>query len=124
MRWTKIINIQRIDNRTIKQRTSEASQQFKILCKYCGNKHIRDKDKCPAYGKSCKGCGKKNHFAKMCKNKNKPVHDTGCSDLFIGTLTKINDVTASNDEWNSTLQIEGKAVKVKLDTGANRYVRF
>ena len=104
------------DNKT--KRINEASQQSKMLCKNCGNKHIREKNKCPAYGKSCKECGKKNHFAKMCKNKDKPIHDTRCSDLFIGTLSEINDVTASNDEWNSTLQIEGKAVKVKLDTGA------
>ena len=99
----KYSNSRQRDNKT--KRISEASQQSKVLCKYCGNKHLRDKNKCPPYGK-------------LCKNQDKPIHDTGCSDLFIGTLTEINDVTASNDEWNLTLQIEGKAVKVKLDTGA------
>ena len=36
-------------------------------CKYSGNNHeLRN---CPAYGKTCKLCGKQNHFAKMCKSK-------------------------------------------------------
>ena len=106
----KYLKSRQRDNKT--KGISEASQQSKVLRKYCGNKHLRDKNKCPAYGKSCKECGKKNHFAKMCKNEDKPIHDTSCSDLFIRTSTEINDVTASNDEWNLTLQIEGKAVKV------------
>ena len=33
-------------------------------CKYCGNNHQRRQ--CPAYGKECKICGKKNQFAKKC----------------------------------------------------------
>ena len=33
-------------------------------CKYCGSNH--QWRQCPAYGKNCKTCGKKNHFAKKC----------------------------------------------------------
>ena len=33
-------------------------------CKYCGSNHPHRQ--CPAYGKNCKTCGKKNHFAKKC----------------------------------------------------------
>lgn len=33
-------------------------------------------------------------------------------------LISVNTVTASNDEWHTTLEIEGKIVKLKLDTGA------
>ena len=36
----------------------------KFNCKYCGYQHVRGR--CPAYGKSCKKCGGKNHFAKKC----------------------------------------------------------
>ena len=49
-------------------------------------------------------------------NKNKAVHDTECGELCIGTLADINNVTASKDEWHTTLEIEGKIVKLKLDT--------
>jgi len=36
-------------------------------CKYCGLKHA--KRNCPAYGKTCHKCGRKNHFATVCKTK-------------------------------------------------------
>jgi hypothetical protein len=39
-------------------------------CWYCGYKHIKDKNACPALGKKCNTCGGKDHFAKMCKQAN------------------------------------------------------
>ena len=36
-----------------------------IDCKYCGRKHIRKKEDCPAWGKSCCKCGMQNHFADL-----------------------------------------------------------
>ena len=49
-------------------------------CHYCGYKH--KKYDCPAYGKICSICGRKNHFAKVCmtgrrqdrENSSKNVH--------------------------------------------------
>ena len=35
-------------------------------CKYCGKSH--DKGSCPAFGKECSKCGKKNHFKAVCKS--------------------------------------------------------
>ena len=35
-------------------------------CKYCGGKHEAVKTQCPAYGKSCRLCGKANHFHTVC----------------------------------------------------------
>lgn len=45
-------------------------------CKFCGGKHVWDKFKCPAFGKTCKKCNKPNHFAKVCTFavKTKVVH--------------------------------------------------
>ena len=40
-----------------------------VNCKYCGRKHPRDKNQCPAYGAKCQKCGKPNNFAAMCKSK-------------------------------------------------------
>ena len=42
-----------------------------IDCKYCGGKHIRKKEDCPAWGKSCSKCGMQNQFAVKCRNKAK-----------------------------------------------------
>ena len=38
-------------------------------CNYCGRFHSYGK--CPAYGKTCNSCNGKNHFAQVCKKKNK-----------------------------------------------------
>ncbi|VDH90159.1 Hypothetical predicted protein [Mytilus galloprovincialis] len=43
----------------------------KIDCRYCGRKHEPSKQKCPAYGQSCRKCNKKDHFAAVC-GRNKP----------------------------------------------------
>jgi hypothetical protein len=47
---------------------SSNSNAFIDNCQYCGGSH--PKNKCPSYGKSCKNCGKLNHFAKVCRAKN------------------------------------------------------
>ena len=36
-------------------------------CKYCGSRHQHRQ--CPAYGKVCKNCGKKNHFTEKCHSR-------------------------------------------------------
>ena len=41
-----------------------------IRCRFCGNKHMRDRQICPANGKTCYKCNKENHFAKVCKAPN------------------------------------------------------
>lgn len=38
-------------------------------CCYCGLKHKKGKEQCPAYGKSCSYCEKPNHFETVCKQK-------------------------------------------------------
>lgn len=40
-------------------------------CRYCGGHQHTNKKSCPAYGKSCRDCGKPNHFAKVCEAKKK-----------------------------------------------------
>ncbi|XP_077975175.1 uncharacterized protein LOC144431215 [Styela clava] len=38
-------------------------------CQYCGRRHSQGKLNCPAYGKICGECGKKNHFSQKCRTK-------------------------------------------------------
>ena len=37
-------------------------------CRYCGNNSHQGQQQCPAYNKSCLRCGKKNHFATVCRS--------------------------------------------------------
>uniref|UniRef100_A0A1B6H477 CCHC-type domain-containing protein n=1 Tax=Cuerna arida TaxID=1464854 RepID=A0A1B6H477_9HEMI len=73
--------------------SAKTGQTYK--CLKCGTEHTRAN--CPAYGKICKKCGQKNHFAVGCqanKNKSQPkrtVHETKVGleeveDLFISAL--------------------------------------
>ena len=50
-------------------------------CKFCGTQHVLVKEKCPAWGKTCKSCFKRNHFAKMC-------HQTGKGKAFSTSQTR------------------------------------
>ena len=56
-----------------KKKSSKSKDRFKSRsqsgirdCQYCGSNHPCRQ--CPAYGKTCKACGKKNHFAKKCRS--------------------------------------------------------
>ena len=37
-------------------------------CDYCGTAHQRGLRFCPAYGRECTSCGRKNHFSTVCKS--------------------------------------------------------
>ena len=41
----------------------------KPKCGRCG--FVRRQGRCPAFGKNCNKCGKKNHFAAVCRSENK-----------------------------------------------------
>ena len=43
-----------------------SKNQLSAECKFCGRKHERKRDKCPAYGQTCSACGKANHCAAKC----------------------------------------------------------
>ena len=46
---------------------TRARQRPSNSCQYCGG--IHDRGNCPAYGKICTACKKKNHLARVCKSK-------------------------------------------------------
>jgi hypothetical protein len=55
-------------------------------CQFCGNHH--EKRNCPAYGKVCSKCQRKNHFAKVCRSKSMSSH--------------LVDSNNRDDEYNNT----------------------
>ena len=56
-----------------KSRSQSNTQTDYTDCKFCGKSH--DKGKCPAYGKVCNNCGRKNHFESKCQSSSKSNSD-------------------------------------------------
>lgn len=79
---------------------------------------------CPAVGKTCSLCAKKNHFAQCCKSKSSrsvnEVHDqlsSDGSDFFVETIT-----TGSNSNQALTSLLLGPKqvpIQFKFDTGSH-----
>ncbi|KAL3890159.1 hypothetical protein ACJMK2_002451, partial [Sinanodonta woodiana] len=106
---------------TEEKRTSEMEEQSN--CRYYGGIHA--KRECPAYGKVCSKCKKKNHFAKVCFQSSTPkvniVEETdSSSDESIYTLNALTD-----KQWfvNVTMSMpntpNNKSIKCQIDTGAS-----
>ena len=68
--WEPVDNINQVKSKKTKPRVSTLDKQSgnKISCKFCGHEHAPERKKYPAWGKVCKRCKKKNHFAKGCKD--------------------------------------------------------
>ena len=84
--------------------------------------------KCPAYGKECYKCQKKNHFAKMCRSEskqrqtpNKQVREIAADsndDFVIDAVYCVENKLGKETEALAVVNILSNKVRVKLDTGA------
>lgn len=91
-------------------------------CERCGMKHAPKQ--CPAFGKECRKCGGKNHFAKCCFSKKRVQLGVKESDsdeeddtaFFVDAIE--GEQSVSSDEWIACLNVNGTDISLKLDTGA------
>ena len=86
----------------------------KQFCKRCGKDH-RPTDKCPAKKATCYKCNHKGHFSAQCLSRRSATATTSelTEDTFLGTLS-----TTGESSWSISIQLEGKQMCFKLDTGA------
>ena len=89
-------------------------------CRYCGFRH--QPRRCPAYGKLCNKCGKKNHFMSVCRSASAQVknvttenNEQVMDDFFVGNVSKPNE---NSKEWTSPIHVQGRQITFTLDTGA------
>lgn len=104
-------------------------------CGYCGRSHA--KGQCPAYGKECMECGKRNHFASVCRGRKRntrrsavhmleqPSSENDDDYLMTLTLSETEEEavnTLRNDKYPdrvfAQMEIGGKTVSFQLDLGA------
>ena len=93
-------------------------------CGRCGSVHGFQ---CPAFGKICKSCGRKNHFAKKCYYRATNVHNINetyenpsdsesAEEFFVDSVEKTHIKTES--KYKLKVKTNGKNIKYKLDTGS------
>ena len=98
-------------------------------CGYCGRQHEPGRKNCPAANVTCNKCGKRGHFALVCRsrktdNQVSSLEDEALSCFEVAyTLDPSLAAEAMHDPryWVS-LTINGKMVSGLLDTGATRTV--
>ncbi|RXN08425.1 retrotransposon-like family member retr-1 [Labeo rohita] len=119
------------------------TRKEKYECTRCG--YVHEPRKCPAYGKICNECSRKNHFSRMCKTPQKKdkqtrfekkVHEIEQEDaeLFIGTIEieqseekaskwlpqmyTVSTMESETKKWTQEFSINNSLLTFKLDTGA------
>ena len=102
------------------------AQKHITNCKYCGGSHaIR---KCPAFGKTCNKCGKRNHFAGICRSRSGNVQSVEEKDETLDiTDVNVNNVwsiqtaleVSSIDVKTEKVLVNDKWVPMQVDTGAD-----
>ena len=107
------------------------STKLEKHCFNCGKHwpHQGGQRKCPAFGKQCTRSGKRNHFAKCCKNKQEiklaqggeQITDTSSDSSdedSMCTLQEVNPVGQSDNRPLKTVLISGIDITVLPDSGA------
>ena len=89
--------------------------------------------KCPALEANCNKCGKKGHYAKICRQKlnnnrtvkrlteeetNEPNELTSDSDISIHHIKEIKKINEMNKHFTATVQIDGIKKEFIIDTGS------
>ena len=85
----------------------QSSGQSRTQCKFCGRNHPRGAKFCPAFGKTCNSCGKKNHFGSVCTQRRR-IHE----------LNREQEYDDYDDEYNYDYDYEEEQTEVhQLDIG-------
>ncbi len=119
--------VQAVSRRTVgqqdKTRTAGPPPDRPIQnCMYCGGGHTRGK--CPAFGKLCNVCQRRNHFAKMCRSGKQPKRAAVST---ISTVVQTPDVLSvawkdrggGDPRLTASLLVNGKQLDMEVDTGSS-----
>ena len=84
--------------------------KYKMLksCNFCGQSHIWNKEKCPAWGKRCTKCRRQNHFAEKCQLVDDSETDDDSEDE---QLYSINSDPSSSKSIKVKMIIENKEIR-------------
>lgn len=98
-------------------RRYERGKEQKGRCKHCGRVHAPWQ--CPAYGKTCYACKKKNHFSSCCKNPQVHGIQEDHEDSFDVLDVSICGIsTKPGKDWIVRGRVSGHEIELKVDTGS------
>ncbi|CAC5382383.1 unnamed protein product [Mytilus coruscus] len=122
----------------LKSKTSYNTQINNKECNFCGYKHERKKEKCPAWGKTCDACKGRNHFKAKCKK----IHSISSTqsgqeedDCWLNAITGhtsenvIQAIGAESKNISALMNVNDCDVRFQLDSAADvntickRYIR-
>lgn len=96
-------------NDTNKYSQYRRSKHISKSCSFCGGKWHQRRTDCPAYGVACRKCGKKSHYAKVCKSKATFNENKGVMTVNL----------ANNCLKLGLVDLNGVATSMLWDTGAS-----
>ena len=95
--------------------TPDGQSGQKISCKFCGYENVPERKKCPAWGKVCKQCKKKNHFAKGCKD---AVVNAFESHEHLEEISVVRVQATKDKAVFAQMLVQQKPVRFQIDCGA------
>ncbi|CAC5391513.1 unnamed protein product [Mytilus coruscus] len=119
-------------------KTSYNTQINNKECNFCGYKHERKKEKCPAWGKTCDACKGRNHFKAKCKKihsisstQSDPEEDDCWLNAITGHTSEnvIQAIGAESKNISALMNVNDCDVRFQLDSAADvntickRYIR-
>ena len=116
---------QSTDTKKSYKKTADTESKSKRICDNCGLTH--PPKKCPAFGKECLNCHKKNHYAKMCRSRSKRssavstdyyYSDDDSYDLDMGEVKHVSGTRNIRRAWFEMIDVLGTRIPFKVDTGA------
>ncbi|CAM1319420.1 Uncharacterised protein r2_g2776 [Pycnogonum litorale] len=105
----------------ISQLTSKVRKD--IRCKFCDQRHIPERSKCPANGKKCTKCDQLHHFAGCCNSSRKEESDRTSTHTVSSVTSKdcAYHVNGGKQAFTS-LRIHGVQHKFLIDSGATENI--
>ena len=106
-----------------------------LQCTFCGNKHLRKKELCPAWQKKCSKCHRQNHFAVCCppdirkrvNNVDQEEHSEysgSDSEFLVNVVKQVSTMKQDKKSHSGPIYVEmiivdtKQPVKLQVDCGA------
>jgi transposase InsO family protein len=117
--FPKAINSPRPERYAEKRTGSLAGASPSSRCPRCGGSH-KNKADCPANGKTCRKCGKLNHFERQCKSKSASQHHVAHTEDVLSVAHAAASQGGPGSTVKLTCSVDGqeREITCQLDTGA------